>query len=451
MSVAVERLSSEEESKMHAAAAEWRKIDRSDPADRGAVEKSISVIYSDLKLSKPSIIWCESHAQLVVIHTLIALLKIEQPAAGPSMQERLKPQLTDPWWKRTLDRALEEVNQIHELPTIKELKTGFELLYGRNLTEAAVGRRSAAVSSIGTVLEGEFGLPAKIAVRQHLIQNLHGNIPLVNDGILSGFGQLNRTVFFDTAPGSWLCSMVDQDTQNILKDMTAPLSDQNRLRIAPGLGPLFPLLNGKINLLRVDDATAACAFLVENFHPAIEDSKRNLISSWRCLKQNLLDFEFFENVCFVSEAPITASTNAREQMHSEQGAAMVFRDSYELHFIDGVRIPASISSGVSIDDIEKEQNVEVRRIMIRRYGLEKYLSDSNAELIDRSEFGTLFKKSNRNDEPLVVLKVINSTPEPDGTFKEYLLRVPPFVSSAKEAVAWTFDLSPEDYSLAIET
>lgn len=451
MSVAVERFSTEQEAKMRKAAAAWRTIARVAPASRADVEKSVSAIYRDLKLSTPHIIWCDSHAQLVVIYTLIALLKIEEPASNLSLRDRLESQLEDPWWKSTFERSLKVVEQRNDLSTINDLKTGFESLFGRRLTEAAIKRRGTVMSAVGEVLEKQFGVSARIAVRQHLLQNLHANSPLVNDGVFAGFGQLNRNVYFDTQPGAWLCSVVAQDTQDILQSMSTVLSDNNRLRTEESLAPLFPLSKVQLNLIRVDDATAACAFLVDNFEVAVDENKRNLVLSWLCLQRNLIDFEFFERFCLVSERPEIALTNDRGQMHSDQGAAMVFRDGYQLHFVDGVRIPSAMSTEVSIEDIEKQQNVEVRRILIRRYGLERYLSNSNAQVVDCNEFGTLYKKSNRNDEPLVVLKVINSTAEPDGTRKEYLLRVPPFITSAKEAVAWTFDLSPEEYSLAIET
>jgi hypothetical protein len=50
-----------------------------------------------------------------------------------------------------------------------------------------------------------------------------------------------------------------------------------------------------------------------------------------------------------------------------------------------------------------------------------------------------------------MVKVINSTAEPDGTYKEYFLRVPPDVSSAREGVAWTFGLEPHEYAPAVES
>ncbi len=51
-----------------------------------------------------------------------------------------------------------------------------------------------------------------------------------------------------------------------------------------------------------------------------------------------------------------------------------------------------------------------------------------------------------------MVKVVNSTPEPDGSFKDYFLRVPPTCQTALEAVAWTFDKTPEQYrELAAQT
>ena len=50
-----------------------------------------------------------------------------------------------------------------------------------------------------------------------------------------------------------------------------------------------------------------------------------------------------------------------------------------------------------------------------------------------------------------MVHVVNSTPEPDGTSKKYMLRVPPEIQSAREAIAWTFSLKPEEYTPLLET
>lgn len=64
---------------------------------------------------------------------------------------------------------------------------------------------------------------------------------------------------------------------------------------------------------------------------------------------------------------------------------------------------------------------------------------------------TLWHREIPNDEAIVLLEVINSTRETDGHFKYYWLRVPPTMTKAREAAAWTFDLPVEKYAPMIET
>ncbi len=93
---------------------------------------------------------------------------------------------------------------------------------------------------------------------------------------------------------------------------------------------------------------------------------------------------------------------------------------------------------ITIDAIKSEQNTEIRRVMIERYGLSRYLLDSGAVKVHGDETGELYRTEIPDDEPLVMVKVLNSTPEPDGSKKPYFLRVPPQLTTARDAVAWTF-------------
>lgn len=74
------------------------------------------------------------------------------------------------------------------------------------------------------------------------------------------------------------------------------------------------------------------------------------------------------------------------------------------------------------------------------------------------EFGTLFRFpdwshkdpiANRNLIKLV--KVKNGSPEPDGTYKNYFLKVPSTIATAHEAVAWSYSKQPEDYKPSVRT
>ncbi len=104
-------------------------------------------------------------------------------------------------------------------------------------------------------------------------------------------------------------------------------------------------------------------------------------------------------------------------------------------------------------EIGDETNIERRRVMIERYGMEKYLKDSGAKPVSSDECGRLFRLRPRlRDEPIQIVEVKNSTPEPDGSYKLYYLRVPPEIETAREAVAWTFSLTgAHDYHLEKET
>ena len=148
---------------------------------------------------------------------------------------------------------------------------------------------------------------------------------------------------------------------------------------------------------------------------------------------------------------------------------MGFRDSYEIHAWHGVRTTKKVIEApqlLTVDEIESETNAEIKRVMIERFGQAKYLLESGAKEIHRDDFGTLYQKEIKDDEPLVMVKVVNSTPEPDGSMKDYFLRVDPQLRIlfgdkkgqtqkmiALNAVASTFGMTGSEYAerLSIQT
>jgi hypothetical protein len=106
---------------------------------------------------------------------------------------------------------------------------------------------------------------------------------------------------------------------------------------------------------------------------------------------------------------------------------------------------------ITTDHIAKEENAEVRRVMMERYGYERYLIDIGAKREQADDFGELYRVARPGDSDLVMVRVINSTAESDGTFKRYMLRVPPTVKSAHEGVAWTWGARKTQYAPALET
>lgn len=149
------------------------------------------------------------------------------------------------------------------------------------------------------------------------------------------------------------------------------------------------------------------------------------------------------------------------RLHNDKYAALE-SDIENLYFWHGVLVPALVvvrPDWITVKHIDGEDNAEVRRVMIERYkhgeeinGAAAYMRDAGGKALDHDErFGTLWRREIPDDEPIVILEVINSTREPDGSFKHYWLRVPPEIETAHAASAWTFDIPVKDYAPMIET
>ncbi|MBX3075279.1 hypothetical protein KF728_23560 [Candidatus Obscuribacterales bacterium] len=162
----------------------------------------------------------------------------------------------------------------------------------------------------------------------------------------------------------------------------------------------------------------------------------------------------FDKVAIVTYRPQMLVLDSDDRLHNNSGPAVEYNDSWCIYARHGKFIPERVirfAHRKNLLEIDREQNIEVRRHLIEVYGVEQYLKDAEAVKIDEDSCGVLYRKDFLLDEPLKMVKVLNSSPEPDGTFKYYFLRVPPNVMTAREAVAWTFGMSPEEYHPEIET
>ena len=162
----------------------------------------------------------------------------------------------------------------------------------------------------------------------------------------------------------------------------------------------------------------------------------------------------YKNIAFISEKPIQINWDNNNMLHNDSDLAVKYSDGYGMAMVHGVKVPDYVvlePNKITAKDIEAEGNAEVRRVKIDKYGQSRYLIDSGAKEIHRDDWGVLYRKDVPDDEPIVMVKVVNTTPEPDGTFKDYFIRVPQETERAKQAVAWSFRKTEEEYLPEIQT
>lgn len=162
-----------------------------------------------------------------------------------------------------------------------------------------------------------------------------------------------------------------------------------------------------------------------------------------------------KDIVAVSEPPVIYLKDAEGRFHAEDGAAIVYSDGASLFFWHGVMVPRWVikqPQKINPHVIFSQGNTEIRRVMIERYGMERFLEKSEARLLNKSGMGELYEVGFWRDNTWArFVKVKNSTPEPDGSYKHYVLQVHPDTLTAAEGVAWTFGFRNQNtYMRALE-
>ncbi|MFD3754430.1 DUF6745 domain-containing protein [Streptomyces cyaneofuscatus] len=162
----------------------------------------------------------------------------------------------------------------------------------------------------------------------------------------------------------------------------------------------------------------------------------------------------YERAVVISERPEVLHRDEAGRLDHGAGPALAYRDGFALYAWRGMPVPADFLAelaSLTPQRIREEENAELRRVMLEYYGYDRYLTESGAEPVHRDETGILWRIALDGDEDVVMVEVVNSTPEPDGTHRTYWLRVPPATRTAKDGVAWTFGLDGAAYAPVRQT
>ncbi|MFH8478670.1 DUF6745 domain-containing protein [Streptomyces sp. DSS69] len=256
-----------------------------------------------------------------------------------------------------------------------------------------------------------------------------------------------RRMYDELGPAGW--SALWSATGAQLWETTAALAERIRSGVVADLAPR-PEDEGGVRLVLLDavlgqhDAAWLAAF----------DGRGDRLTGLTEVARNAGWWWPYEKAVVISERPEVLHRDEAGRLDHGAGPALAYPDGFALYAWRGMPVPAAFLAelaSLTPQRIREEENAELRRVMLEFYGYDRYLTESGAEPVHRDETGILWRIALEGDEDVVMVEVVNSTPEPDGTHRTYWLRVPPTTRTAKDGVAWTFGLDGAAYAPVRQT
>ncbi|MEG5041636.1 hypothetical protein QUB14_22530 [Microcoleus sp. B3-D2] len=155
----------------------------------------------------------------------------------------------------------------------------------------------------------------------------------------------------------------------------------------------------------------------------------------------------FEKFCAVCDRPRHLRFDSQNRLHAEGEPAIEFADGWNFYYYHGVRLPEKYGkvhpNKWQSQWLLAEENAEVRRVLIQGIGYDRIIQELSAKQIDSWQEYALLQIDNADVEPICLLKMTCPS-----TGFIHALRVPPNLTSAREAIGWVnWDIDPEEFSV----
>ncbi len=140
------------------------------------------------------------------------------------------------------------------------------------------------------------------------------------------------------------------------------------------------------------------------------------------------------------------------KLHRSDGPAVV-SGTGRMYFWRGIYISSKMWEECPTyagADILGIANLELRRAVLEKVGYDKFLDVAKVVDEGQGDFAecVLYSMKITDEQPpddvVKFVKLKNSSPEPDGTYKNYFLRVPPDKTTVASAVKWSFGFGDKD-------
>jgi internalin A len=155
----------------------------------------------------------------------------------------------------------------------------------------------------------------------------------------------------------------------------------------------------------------------------------------------------FEKFCAVCDRPRHLRFDSQNRLHAEGQPAIEFADGWNFYYNHGVRLPEQYGqvhpNQWQSQWLLTEENAEVRRVLIEGIGYDRIIQELAAKQIDSWQEYALLQIDNADVEPICLLKMTCPS-----TGFIHALRVPPNLTSAREAIRWVnWDIDAEEFSV----
>jgi hypothetical protein len=153
----------------------------------------------------------------------------------------------------------------------------------------------------------------------------------------------------------------------------------------------------------------------------------------------------WDEFAILCERPTRIDLDEENRLHNETTTAIEWPDGWGFCEIHGVRIPVrrwiEKPETITLEEIKKQNNTEVKRVLIDRFGIERYLDELGVKEVAKDDYGVLYEH-----EGVAIVKVVCPT-----SGRTYFRQVRPGLESAHQAVASTFGLTADEYQPEIQT
>ena len=372
------------------------------------VEDAIGRIYSRLGLSAPLIIWTDNHFQARHLSWFISVFQKHADVA---------------WRMRVIKTIQNNYRKMRPTPTVEKFWLFLDRLAQENLPQFGEALSERLFDEVRKKMATQLADCSEQAIGECRKQQIDGEL----DSLLSPF----------------YASFARQ-----LPVVERRFLMEERLYTSVDLHEMSHWSAASLSFLATYDCVQKCS---AELYPR---ELKERLDDWMLLSRSAHSYSFSENIALVSSFPKVVSTDENYALHCDNGPAFVTRDDIEYYFWHGTLIEKELyekRARLKPREIDAVRNVSVRGALIEIYGRDRYFRDSKLKKVQQDSSGILYIKTLKDEEPVALVRVSNSTAEPDGSFKTYLLRVPPSMKTAREAVAWTFGLDPDEYDPVFES